>query len=285
VEAYRCLVREHRDAAITPAAYAKGYGEFVVAIRARVPNAKFAGPDTATNMEWVDERAKARRGEDAVLLSSHYYAMGPAKDPAMDAEWLLGPSTGLEKQIVAAAVAVADSGWLRFRMTEGNSCFGGGKPGVSDALASALWAMDYMLHVASKGYVGVNLHGGGDGYYTPIEMLDAKVATPRPEYWGMQMANRFVGFDLLRSELETSANVTAFLGRRDKLMQLAMINKGAASVRVEMMEGLPKVKPREALVLSGPSLAATTGVGVKAIEVGAGSAILAPYSAQFWRWD
>jgi hypothetical protein len=68
---------------------------------------------------------------------------------------------GLEKQIAAAGRAVADSGGLGFRMTEGNSCFGGGKPGVSDALASALWAMDYMLYVASKGYVGVNLHGGG----------------------------------------------------------------------------------------------------------------------------
>jgi hypothetical protein len=277
--------RFYREPPFGFAEYAKGYGEFVAAIRARVPGAKFAGPDTATNMGWVDEYAKSGPGKDAVLLSSHFYAMGPAKDPAMNAERLLGPSAGLEKQIVAAARAVADSDGLAFRMTEGNSCFGGGKPGVSDALASALWAMDYMLHVGSAGYIGVNLHGGGDGYYTPIETMDAKVATPRPEYWGMQMANRFAGFELLRCELETSANVTAFLGRKDKAVQVAMINKSGGAVRVKMADGLHGGKPKEALVLSGPSLAATSGVSVKSIEVGAGSALLGPYSAQLWRWD
>jgi hypothetical protein len=277
--------RFYREPPFGFAEYAKGYAEFVAAIRGRVPGARFAGPDTASNMGWVDEYAKGPHAEGAVLLSSHYYAMGPAKDPAMNAERLLGPSAGLEKQIAAAGRAVADSDGLGFRMTEGNSCFGGGKPGVSDALASALWAMDYMLYVASKGYVGVNLHGGGDGYYTPIETLDAQVSTPRPEYWGMQLANRFAGYELLQCELETSANVTAFLGRRDKAVQVAMINKGAAAVRVKLADGLPEGKPREALVLSGPSLAATTGVGVRAIEARGESTALAPYSAQLWRWE
>jgi hypothetical protein len=53
-------------------------------------------------------------------------------------------------------------------MTEGNSCYHGGQPGVSDAFASAPWAADYSLRVAQAGYGGVNLHGGGEGYYAPI---------------------------------------------------------------------------------------------------------------------
>ena len=101
----------------------------------------------------------------------------------------------------------------------------------------------------------------------------------------MQLANRFAGFELLQCELETSANVTAFLGRGDKAVQVAMINKGAAAVRVKLADGLPEGKPREVLVLSGPSLAATTGVGVRAIEARGGSAVLAPYSAQLWCWE
>jgi len=58
-----------------------------------------------------------------------------------------------------------------------------------------------------------------------------------------------------------------------------------AAVRVKLADGLPVGKPREAWLLSRPSLAATTGVGAKAIEVGSGSATLAPYSAQVWRWN
>ena len=45
-------------------------------------------------------------------------------------------------------------------MTEGNSCYRGGKPGVSNAFCSALWAADYLLKLASFGCAGVNLHGG-----------------------------------------------------------------------------------------------------------------------------
>ena len=60
----------------------------------------------------------------------------------MNAAMLLGPSERLEHQIeqIRQAVAVAN---LPYRMTEGNSCFGGGKPEVSDAFASALWGSDY----------------------------------------------------------------------------------------------------------------------------------------------
>ena len=45
-------------------------------------------------------------------------------------------------------------------MAEGNSCFRGGKPGMSNALAGALWGMDYMLEMATLGCSGINFHGG-----------------------------------------------------------------------------------------------------------------------------
>jgi hypothetical protein len=62
--------------------------------------------------------------------------------------------------------AVARAHGRVYRMTEGNSCYRGGKPGMSDAFAAALWAGDYMLELASLGCAGVNLHGGGSGYLT-----------------------------------------------------------------------------------------------------------------------
>ncbi len=77
-------------------------------------------------------------------------------------------------------------------MTEGNTCYHGGQPGVSDAFASALWAADYSLRVAQAGFAGVNLHGGGEGYYAPITG-EPNATKLRPEYYGMQFAQQFAG--------------------------------------------------------------------------------------------
>lgn len=62
-----------------------------------------------------------------------------------------------------------DSG-LPLRLTKTNSVFGGGKHGVSDTLAGALWTVDYLFRVAELGIVSVNLHAGLDrcGGDTPI---------------------------------------------------------------------------------------------------------------------
>ena len=57
-------------------------------------------------------------------------------------------------------VRTADAHKLIYRMSEGNSCYRGGKPGMSNAFAASLWAADYLLTLASLGCAGVNLHGG-----------------------------------------------------------------------------------------------------------------------------
>ena len=58
------------------------------------------------------------------------------------------------------ATAAADKMGARVRMTEGNTCYRGGKPGVSNVFAAALWSADYSLLLASNNYSGINLHGG-----------------------------------------------------------------------------------------------------------------------------
>ena len=74
---------------------------------------------------------------------------------------LLKPATMARVQKTAdTATAAADKMGVRVRMTEGNTCYRGGKPGVSDVFAAALWSADYSLLLASNNYSGVNLHGG-----------------------------------------------------------------------------------------------------------------------------
>jgi hypothetical protein len=262
-------------------AYLSGYNEFVRAVREKVPDAPFSGPDTANNLDWIEQFAR-RAEKPIVLLTGHYYAMGPAKDPAMDAARLLSPNPQLEQQIGVVKKAVVDSGGIRFRMTEGNSCFGGGKPGVSDAFASALWGADYMLHVASAGYAGVNLHGGGDGYYTPIETLTDTSAKPRPLFCGMQFANHFAGIDIAQYPLPRETGVTAYAGRSSSgNVRIGLINKSPNEVHLRVPNALAKGTHSTEMTLTAPDIAAKQGISfVPSQKTTADVFLLPPYSAR-----
>jgi hypothetical protein len=135
------------------------------AVVARVPTAKFGIPDVAANVEWLTEIAGAwssiENPPHVTTLTHHYYFGGPATNPAVNIPNLMSPAT-MDKVQKTADIATAAAGKVgaRVRMTEGNTCYRGGKPGVSDVFASALWSADYSLLLASNNYSGVNLHGG-----------------------------------------------------------------------------------------------------------------------------
>ena len=253
------------------------WATWVKTIRARVPHAQFAGPDTDGKVDtWVLEFARRTRGE-ATLLTSHYYGMGPASASGMTAERLLAKtSPKLDAEIAAVHAARAAAGGTPYRMDEGNSCFGGGKAGVSDSYASALWAADYILRAACAGFAGVNLHGGGVGIYTPIESSVANAAKPRPVYYGMQLAQQFVGSSIAPCELKTPANVTAYQAVKQGSILLAVVNKGASAIEVSLPVRLHGAKCWE---LRGPALDAKTEVSFEPVRSTSSTVSLRPYSA------
>ncbi len=135
------------------------------AVAARVPEAKFGMPDVASDVNWLTEIAAQWQGIDnpprVTTLTHHYYFGGPATNPAVNIPNLLAAATMARVQRTAdRATAAADKIGARVRMTEGNTCYRGGKPGVSDVFAAALWSADYSLLLAGNNYSGVNLHGG-----------------------------------------------------------------------------------------------------------------------------
>lgn len=204
--------------------YLAQWREFARAMRKRVPQAPLAGPDVASNTSWITTFAEKAKDEVA-FLSGHYYAMGPPANPAMNISRLLKPSASLQRNIPTIMQACLQSG-RPFRMTEGNSCYNGGKAGVSDTFASALWCGDYMLSVAQAGYVGVNLHGGGNGVYTPIAGNVQRGFQARPVYYGMLLAGQFAGATMVPVEFETqNLNVTAYAAKGASGMQVAIFNK------------------------------------------------------------
>jgi hypothetical protein len=162
------------------------------AIAARVPGAQFGMPDVAMKVEWLTEIAalwpSVQNPPKVTTLTHHYYFNGPATNPEVNIPNLLKPATMAKVQRTCeAAAAAAGKVGARVRMTEGNTCYRGGKPGVSDVFAAALWAADYSLLLASNNYSGINLHGGTGksvansvgGTLPGDDLLKAAGATPQ----------------------------------------------------------------------------------------------------------
>src|SRR5262249_49179944 len=138
-----------RPAPYDVAAFIAEWTQFAAAIRARVPDAAFAGPDVAAATDWVPAFAAAAL-PGLVLLTRHHYAEGPAGDPRVSVPRLLQSSGDIESTLrqLGDASRVAR---LPYRIAEANSVFNEGEPGVSDTLGAALWGLDLMFRCAAAG--------------------------------------------------------------------------------------------------------------------------------------
>ncbi len=97
------------------------------------------------------------------LLSAHLYPYNACALPTSSqyptiARLLSPAATGRLPSLLAGAVRVARAAGLPLRLTELNSVSCGGRPGVSDAFATALWAPDALFEVLRAGVAGVNVH-------------------------------------------------------------------------------------------------------------------------------
>lgn len=267
--------------------------KFANAIKERVATARFGLPDTAGNPEWyavvVDRllQIPPQQRPDIAALTHHYYFGGPPSNPKVTVEALLQPDPHVQKlyEDVSAAAARLGKNEQRsvpYRMTEGNTCYRGGKPGVSDVFGAALWSADYLLKLASDGYAGANLHGGEGnmvanslGGTLPGEELmpDRKVPHPRPFYtpiadigkdyvaepvsYGMRFAGVFCGATFLKLDFDPGdVNATAYAAKLGNgHTAVAIINKDATR---ELTIDQPNWTMTD--TLTGPSLSATSNV-------------------------
>jgi len=117
---------------------------------------------------------------------------------------------------LASAISAAHAKGIPLRLSETNSAFCGGKAGVSDVQASALWVMDFMFNLASVGLDGVNIFSDeGDNYdlfgFTS-NSAPYHISFIRPEYYGLlafQQATQN-GSKLLPVTVTTSKNISVW---------------------------------------------------------------------------
>ncbi|HEY1961678.1 MAG TPA: glycosyl hydrolase family protein [Rhizomicrobium sp.] len=237
------------------AQFAAEWRRYLDAVRARVPNAPIGGPDTAVNSDWLAQFAK-EFGRDVRLLSQHYYAEGPPADPSATIERLLDPQNArLDTLLEGIRRAREAAPNVPFRLTETNSCYGGGKPGVSDTFASALWGLDLMYRMAAAGAAGINFHGGGYGWYSPIVGTREAGYGARPLYYCMLMFAEAGAGELVSATIDNPTAAPLFdafaVKGSDGVLKAILINK---HVDLDVSLTIPTTGSARMLRLAAPSL-------------------------------
>jgi hypothetical protein len=245
--------------------YIREYRTCRDALRKAIPNIAFAGPDVADATEWVARFATDE--EKAIkLLTHHYYREGQAPTSTLDK--LLRADPKLAPILAKLGTATVSSG-VPYRICETNSFSGGGKPGVSDTLGAALWALDFMFILASAGCAGVNMETGVNqrGFissYSPIGDDEQGHHWAAPEYYGMLAfaqsgVGRIIGSTIDAGNRNVSAHVTQ--PTKDRTI-LTLINKEPSSDAVVAIDRGASAPFRIGSVvrLSGPSLGSKSGV-------------------------
>ena len=252
-------------------AFRKEYGEWHSAIAKELPGIRFAAPDSAHTVEWL-ERMSEDAGGGVQLLTTHYYRNGQTRGTA---EQLLTPDPRLLDTMTRLRAASQKSG-IPWRICEINSFFGGGRPGVSDTFVGALWTLNTMLLLAQYGCSGVNMETGVNqlGFvssYSPIQDEGNGMNSAGVPYYGMlAFATAFAGCHQLfplETEGQAESLRTYALGANGEPRSAVIVNLDMSMDAEVSIAGLGMKRAR-VLRLLAPSAESKSGVTLGGAQVG-----------------
>lgn len=290
------------------------------AVEKALPGAKFGMPDVAADVSWLSQIAgrwsAVTDKPNVVTLSHHYYWDGPPANPQANIANLLkvDPKVARFGKMSRDAAERIGRG-VTWRMTEGNTVYRGGKYGVSDVFAAALWGAEYLLELMSLGYCGVNLHGGsghaqavsvGGVFHGESLMPDPNLPHPKPFYtpianegtlagagvegklngtyllepvgFGMKFAAALPGCSMLPVNFDPgSVQASAFGARQADGKVLAVIlNKDASQPLAVALPACRVLSQLSAPALESREAHVTSGSGPR---IAAGALVVGPHSA------
>ncbi len=245
------------------------FDAYVAAIHAAVPGAPIAGPATAGSAEWFTRFLGA--DSSALTLATHHIypltaaaSVLPASPRYATIPQLLSVDTATRVSTqVEALTAAAAAYHVPLRMAETNSASDGGKDGVSNVFASALWGSDYLFMLAQHGVVGANFHGGFTCRgYTPICLTADRQFHAQPLYYGMLFFHLATeDGQLVPTTIQTPINVTAYaVAGADKSLRIALINKTENESVTAQINIAGTYELASVLRLIAPSLYAQNGI-------------------------
>jgi hypothetical protein len=251
---------------------------YAQAIHNAFPSTAVAGPGV---FEDINYATKFINGEGTTIdLVTHHYYRGQAGTATATLANLINLDPAVTSQSQALATAVQTNKIPGgYRWGEMNSYSSHGTKGISNALVSALWGINFMLTTASYGSMGVNLHGGGqnmDGnkcpngvdscdrpfWYSPLIEVDSRVTAAAPLYYGMLLVSQIGTGDMLSTTVSAGgSNVRAYTVTPADGSTVVVIVNGEASTGVNATVDIgAAVSSATAVYLRGPSLTATSGI-------------------------
>lgn len=190
-----------------------------------------AGPDAAT-WRWGPETVRFVIDGHPEQVDAHLYGLNGclARRSALrfpTITRLLRPfaSTDLVRRLAPITAAARETG-IPAQISEANSVACGGKAGVSDTPASALWALSVMGSAATTGFGRIQFHSAERTYDAFLVHPDGRV-TFRPLFSALVLADRLWpgGTEPLQLSGRRPAGVNAWAARRpDGRVALIAVN-------------------------------------------------------------
>jgi hypothetical protein len=208
-----------------------------------------------------------------MMLTGHHYPLGCRQQPPPSIERLLSAHTRLqEARSLGRYMAVSRASGIPFRMDEANSVSCGGRAGISNAFASALWATGYIAQALGEGVSGINFQGNPANClgYTPVcatsaARLAAGALTAQPLWYAMTLSRGLAGDRPVAAATSAppGANllVRAFRGPAGALQFVIVDDEppGAAAAGITLHVGRG-YRTAAVVPLTAPSPESTSGV-------------------------
>jgi hypothetical protein len=263
---------------LTAASYTQDFRSYAAALAQVAPRVPLIGPAVANpvrDMGWI-RNLIAAAGPALGAVSAHRYPFSacvsrrspsyPTIARLLDNRASAGLADSLRK-----AVAVAHSDGLPFRLTELNSVTCGGRPGVSDSFASALWAPDALFELLRAGVDGVNVHVRENAINAAFTLTRHGLLA-RPLLYGLILFVRALGTDGQLVDLHVHVHERA-LGLKVWAVRAAsgslhvlLIDKGDRPISIELR--LPTIGAATVDRLQAPSVRSLSGITLDGRRLG-----------------
>jgi hypothetical protein len=197
-----------------PSQYERQVSAYRRAIARAAPGILLAGPGVSGSRafnRWGT--AEARRQHPGWLTGHHYPLRCDSVPPPTISELLSERIRALESLSLERYMSVSRARHTPFRMDETNTVSCGGRPGISDTFASALWAASYITQTMAVGAVGINLQGAPANCrgYSPVcasspTQLALGTLQAQPEWYALLLTRSLVGYRPVATRIVAPAN-------------------------------------------------------------------------------
>ena len=263
---------------MTASSYAKSFRAYAKALARVDRGVPLFGPalsDPATNVNWISQLlAGAHPGLRAITV--HRYPLSACSHPGSKtfptiARVLSENATAGMAKTIEGAVRTAKQAGMPVRLTEINSVTCGGRRGVSNAFATALWAPDALFELLKAGASSAAVHVRANAINMAFSLTSHGLVA-YPLLYGLALFSRTLGpnpqLQPLQLTARPSLRLKAWAVRvSGNTLHVLLIDKSTHAASVSLQ--IPATGPVTVQELLARSARATSGMTLDGQHLGA----------------